>query len=254
MQKGKHNIIIFTTCRSSKLFKSMSLKKVAISQSNYIPWKGYFDNINLVDEFILYDDMQYTKRDWRNRNKVKAPQGLKWLSVPVEVKGKFFQKINETKVSDPNWNVSHFDALKNYYLKAKCYKTVLPFIEDLYLNAKQETISKINHYMLQKVCDFLEIKTKITTSSDYNLLEEGKTERLVDICVQAESKHYYSSPAAKVYMDEQLFKDKGISVNYFDYSGYKEYEQLHGDFEHGVSILDLIFNEGENAKNFLKST
>ena len=79
------------------------MKKVAILQSNYIPWKGYFDLINMVDEFILYDDMQYTRRDWRNRNKIKTPQGLQWLTIPVEIKGKFFQKINETKVSEKDW-------------------------------------------------------------------------------------------------------------------------------------------------------
>jgi len=231
----------------------MSVKKVAISQSNYIPWKGYFDNINLVDEFILYDDMQYTKRDWRNRNKIKSENGIKWLSIPVEVKGKFFQKINETKISDPKWNISHLNILKNYYAKAKCYKTILPFVEDLYLNANMNIISEVNHYTLQKLCDFLEIKTKISTSSSYKLLEEGKTERLVDLCQQAGAKSYFTGSAAKNYMDEQLFIEKNIEVNYFDYSGYKTYNQLHGEFEHGVSILDLMFNVGEDAKNYLKS-
>ena len=91
----------------------MYSKKVAISQSNYIPWKGYFDNIALVDEFVLYDEMQYTKRDWRNRNKLKTNQGLKWLTIPVEVKGKYYQKINETRISDRNWNVKHLNFLKH---------------------------------------------------------------------------------------------------------------------------------------------
>ena len=77
-------------------------KKVLITQSNYIPWKGYFSAISKVDVFVVYDEMQYTKRDWRNRNLIKTPNGLKWLSIPVEVKGKYFQKINETKVSDKN--------------------------------------------------------------------------------------------------------------------------------------------------------
>ena len=88
------------------------MKKIAILQSNYIPWKGYFDLINMVDEFVIYDDMQYTKRDWRNRNKIKTPQGLKWLTVPVEVKGKYHQKINETKIVDKGWNLKHLNILK----------------------------------------------------------------------------------------------------------------------------------------------
>ena len=84
------------------------MKKIAILQSNYIPWKGYFELINMVDEFILYDDMQYTRRDWRNRNKIKTPQGLQWLTIPVEIKGKFFQKINEIKVSEKDWAKKHW--------------------------------------------------------------------------------------------------------------------------------------------------
>lgn len=227
--------------------------KIAISQSNYIPWKGYFDNIALVDEFILYDDMQYTKRDWRNRNKIKTAQGLKWLSVPVEVKGKYFQKIKDTRVSNKDWNINHLNILKNNYSKAKCYKEVLPFVEDLYINAgKLETISEINFHFLRSICEYLEINTKISFSSDYELLPEGKTERLVDLCEQVSGKEYFTGSAAKAYMEEELFTEKGIKVTYYDYSDYDSYEQLYGDFEHGVSILDLLFNKGVESKNFLK--
>ena len=91
------------------------MKKIAILQSNYIPWKGYFDLINSVDEFVVYDDMQYTKRDWRNRNKIKTP-GMKWLSIPVEV-GKYYQKINETRVLDHGWTSIHWKTIKQFYAK-----------------------------------------------------------------------------------------------------------------------------------------
>ena len=227
--------------------------KIAITQSNYIPWKGYFDNIALVDEFILYDDMQYTKRDWRNRNKIKMKQGLKWLTVPVEVKGKFRQKINETKISDKNWSINHLNILKNTYSKAKHYKSVIPFIEDLYNEAGNlNTISEINFHFLRAICDYLDINTKISFSSDYNLLAEGKTERLVDLCEQTSATKYFTGSAAKAYMDEDLFKKKDIEIEYYDYSGYKEYEQMYSDFVHGVSIIDLLFNEGENSKFYMK--
>ena len=93
------------------------MKKIAISQSNYIPWKGYFDLINKVDEFILYDDAQFTRRDWRNRNKIKTTKGLHWLTIPVDVKGKYFQKINETKIIDKNWGVKHWQQIKHNYSK-----------------------------------------------------------------------------------------------------------------------------------------
>ncbi len=98
------------------------MKKVAILQSNYIPWKGYFDLINMVDEFILYNDMQYTRRDWRNRNKIKTPQGLQWLTIPVEIKGKFFQKINERKVSEKDSAKKHWQTILRNYSKANYFK------------------------------------------------------------------------------------------------------------------------------------
>jgi len=232
----------------------MNSIKVAISQSNYIPWKGYFDNIARVDEFVLYDDMQYTKRDWRNRNKIKTNNGLKWLTIPVKVKGKYFQKIKDTEIIDQSWNDQHFQRLKQNYSNAKCYDEVIDRIEDLYSLATQPTISKVNHHFLVHICKFLNIDTNLSFSSDYNLKEDDKTKRLVDICLQLNATKYYSGEAAKSYMDESLFTNKQISVNYFNYSDYKEYDQLYGKFEHGVSILDLIFSEGKNAINFLKHT
>ena len=141
-------------------------KRIAISQSNYIPWKGYFDNIALVDEFVLYDDMQYTKRDWRNRNKIKTPNGLKWLTIPVEVKGKYFQKIKDTKVSELGWSETHLETLKHNYSKSPHYKEIMPFIEELYTNVKSlNTISEINAFLIKEICKFLGISTKISFSS-----------------------------------------------------------------------------------------
>jgi|TARA_B110000238_G_C16022837_1_gene394006 protein-tyrosine phosphatase len=225
-----------------------------ISQSNYIPWKGYFDNIAKVDEFIIYDDMQYTKRDWRNRNKIKTPQGLKWMSIPVEVKGKFFQKISETKISDTSWCKNHLALLKQNYSRAPFYNKEISFVEELYFTSFDlETISEINYHFISNICNYLNINTKISFSNDYPLLEEGKTERLIELCKQVKAKVYYTGSAAKNYIDPALFEIENIDLQYFDYSGYKEYNQLFGDFEHSVSILDLIFNEGSNAKKYLKS-
>lgn len=229
------------------------MKKIIITQSNYIPWKGYFDGINMVDEFIIYDDMQYTKRDWRNRNMIKTKEGLKWLSVPVEVKGKFFQKINETKVSEKNWAQSHWSIITQSYSKAPYFKLYKDFFEHLYKEcANEEYLSKINYIFLKGICDLLDIKTKIMWSSDF-VLAEGKTERLVDLCKQVGATDYYSGPAAKDYMDEDLFRKENINVHYFDYSGYPEYKQQTEPFEHGVTILDLLFNTGEDARKYMKS-
>jgi hypothetical protein len=228
------------------------LKKIVITQSNYIPWKGYFDGINIADEFVIYDDMQYTKRDWRNRNQIKTPQGLIWLSVPVEVSGKYFQKINETKISDKAWGKQHWNMLKQNYAKAPCFVETKDAFEELYLNNNFELLTELNQAFLERIMNFLEIKTKISRSEKFTLHEE-KTQRLVNVCAECNATDYYSGAAAKAYMDESKFKDKNINVHYFDYSGYPEYPQLYGEFQHSVTILDLIFNTGTNATKYMKS-
>jgi hypothetical protein len=228
------------------------MKKVAILQSNYIPWKGYFDLINMVDEFILYDDMQYTKRDWRNRNKIKTPQGLLWLSIPVEVKGKYFQKINETKISEKDWAKKHWQQIKQNYSKAKCFNEYKDIFEELYMTYDEEYLSQINYKFITTINEILGITTKIRWSSEFELIA-GQTEKLLGICKDCDADIYISGPAAKDYFDEELAKKENIKVEWMDYSGYKEYEQLHPPFEHGVSILDLIFNKGSDATKFMKS-
>ncbi len=230
-------------------------KKVIITQSNYIPWKGYFDSITLADEFVLYDDVQYTRRDWRNRNLIKTSQGLQWLTISVEVKGKYFQKIKDTKVSDKKWVNDHLKSIRFNYARARCFKDVFPFLEGIYAEAeKLEYLSEINFLFLSKICDFLGINTPMKVSSEYPYQSNDRNERLVEICKLAGATDYYSGPAAKDYLDVALFEKNGINVHWLDYGGYKEYTQLYPPFEHGVSIIDLLLNEGENSKNYLKYT
>lgn len=228
------------------------MKKVAIVQSNYIAWKGYFDMIAMVDEFVLYDDVQYTRRDWRNRNKIKTPNGLLWLTIPVEVKGKYYQKINETLISDNNWAKAHWASISQFYSKAPYFKEYKDVFEEFYMNVEEQYLSKVNHSLISIINNILGIKTKLTWSSDYSLVE-GQTERLLGIVQQAGGTEYISGPLAKDYMDESLFDAVGIKVTWMDYSGYPEYNQQYPPFEHGVSILDLIFNEGPNAAKFMKN-
>jgi len=227
------------------------VRRVAITQSNYIPWKGYFDLIDCVDEFILYDDMQYTKRDWRNRNKISTPQGLKWLTIPVNVKGKFHQKINETTISDKSWSVEHFQTIKHFYSKSPFFSHYEELLAEFYLTNEEEFLSRVNFKLISLICQILDIDTRITFSSDYEL-SEGKSEKLIGICKQASADVYVSGPAAKTYFDEALAEKNNIKVEWKGYEGYPEYQQMHEPFEHGVSILDLIFNKGPEAKEFIK--
>jgi len=227
-------------------------KRVAIVQSNYIPWRGYFDLISQVDEFILFDDAQYTRRDWRNRNRIKTPNGSIWLTIPVEVKGKRDQKIKDTVISDPGWNRNHWKSIIYNYSKAKYFSQYKELFEELYLECNERMLSQVNYKFLTSICELLGIKTKLVWSSEYRLVE-GKTERLIDLCKQAGANEYLSGPTARGYIDEELFRSEGIALRYMDYSGYSEYEQLYPPFEPKVSIIDLIFNEGPGARKYLKS-
>jgi hypothetical protein len=227
-------------------------KRVAAVQSNYIPWRGYFDLINSVDEFILYDDMQYTIRDWRNRNIIKTANGPLWLTIPVEVKGKYFQKIKETVISDPTWGRKHWATLTHSYSKAAHFAWLKELFADLYSRPEEKLLSQINYAFIRAICELLGISTTISWSMDYNLIGD-KTERLVDLCKQAGGTHYLSGPAAKAYLEEELFAREGISVSYMDYSGYPEYRQLYPPFEPRVTILDLLFNEGPEAVRYMKT-
>ena len=228
------------------------MKKIAISQSNYIPWKGYFDLINSVDEFVLYDDMQFTRRDWRNRNQIKTPTGVQWLTIPVEVKGKFHQRINETVVSNHDWARQHWRALELNYARAKHFADYGERIRELYLGCTATRLSEINHRFLIALNALLGIRTPVRWSSEYTL-EGERSARLRNICQQAGAQVYYSGPAARDYLDTTLFAAAGIEVVWMNYSCYPPYRQLHGDFQHGVSVLDLLFNEGPKAQSFMKS-
>lgn len=230
------------------------MKKVAILQSNYIPWKGYFDIIASVDEFIFYDEMQYTTRDWRNRNKIKTANGVQWISIPVFSKGcqQTGQKISETKIQDSKCFQSHWVQICQFYKKAPYFQEYKDLFEKLYLEcAKEELLCQVNYKFIYAICDILGIKTRLSFDRDYGLIE-GKTERLIDLVQKAGGTEYLSGPAARDYIVPELFEKAGIKLSWMDYSGYPEYPQLYPPFEHGVSVLDLIFNCGPDAVKYMK--
>lgn len=226
-------------------------KKIAISQSNYIPWKGYFDMINQVDEFVLYDEVQYTKRDWRNRNRIKTPQGIAWLTIPVIADR--FDPINKVAIADPDWNKKHWKTIRHIYSNASYFDDYANDFEWLYQNANHRLLSEINHHFLAGINKILGIKTPLSQSTDYSS-RGGRSGRLLSICRQAGADVYVSGPAAKVYLDVDLFEQAGVAVEWMNYDGYPEYPQLYGDFVHAVSIIDLLFNTGPEATSYMKMT
>lgn len=228
----------------------MAGKKVAILQSNYIPWKGYFDIIGMVDEFIVYDEVQYTKNDWRNRNKIKTPSGVQWLTIPVSHKT-LSQKISETEVSFTNWGKKNWNSIMSNYAKAPYFRSLSEPFQQFYSTSQYTKLSEINLWLINHVCSVLEIDTKIVDSKNYELGGDP-TERLVSICKQADAKIYLSGPAAKNYIRDNLFAEEGISIEWMDYTNYPVYPQLYPPFSHEVSIIDLIFNAGPMSKQYMK--
>jgi hypothetical protein len=222
-------------------------------QSNYIPWKGYFDIIARVDEFVLFDDVQYTRRDWRNRNRIKTAHGPQWLSVPVNSKGKYLEPIKEITISDPGWKEQHWKSIVSNYSRARHFDAYMDTVRRLYLECDETHLSRVNYRFIVAICEMLGIRTQLSWSMDYKILE-GPTQRIVGICEQAGATEYVSGPSARGYMDEDLFRIHGIDLTYMEYSGYPEYQQLFPPFVHEVSALDLIFNEGSRAREFLHFT
>ncbi len=223
---------------------------MAIVQSNYIPWKGYFDLMSMVDEFILYDDIQYTRRDWRNRNRLKSPGGVRWLTIPVHVKGRYHQRIDETTISDSDWASRHWSTLKAWYGKAPFFGHYCSALEELYLDTSHVYLSQINRRFLEALRDLLGILTHISFSSDYHA-NGSKTDRLVDVCKAAKASRYISGPSARAYLDEDSFQMSGIAVEWMNYEDYPVYPQLYPPFDHHVSALDLLFNVGDDAPQYM---
>jgi len=225
------------------------MKKVAIVQSNYIPWKGYFDLIAAADVFVIYDEVQYTKNDWRNRNLIKTPNGLQWITIPVRIMS-LHQLIYESKISSSNWQKKHISTITHNYARAKYFKHFKEQIFSFYEN-QSNIISDVNVSLIKSIFKMLGITTTILDSRDLDLRGD-KNQKLVDACKKLSASTYISGPAAKSYLDTDLFFNENIAIKWMDYSEYPKYKQLYEPFEHGVTILDLLFNTGEDAKLYMK--
>lgn len=224
--------------------------RVGVIQSNYIPWRGYFDFIASVDLFVLYDDVQYSKGSWRNRNRLKMRAGLRWITVPV--KASISLSIDEVMISDANksWRNAHREGLERSLGAA-------PFFDDTArlwshgVSGPVTHLSALNSRLIAGICEYLRIGTPIVSSRAYGA-QGTKTARLIDLLRKVGATSYLSGPTAKRYLDEEMFRDAGIGLAYksFDYA---EYPQQWGTFAAAVTVLDLIANTGPAAREYLRS-
>lgn len=225
------------------------VKRIAICQSNYIPWKGYFDLIHDVDTFIFYDDVQFTKNDWRNRNKVKGPKGPQWLSIPVGTD--LNRLICDVSLDDSHWQQKHWKTLLQLYGKAPFFDTYRSFLEDAYLNRKWQNLSCLNQFLIQAIAaQYLGVRTTFQQSSDFPSAGKGQ-ERVLNLLKSAKADVYISGPAGRAYLDPARFQKEGIELVWKDYSGYPEHPQFHPPFEHQVTILDLLYHVGPDAPEYI---
>jgi hypothetical protein len=223
--------------------------RVAILQSNYIPWKGYFDIIGSVDLFVFHDDLQYTKGDWRNRNKIKTSKGTEWITVPCGTSER--RLICEVELLNADWQKQHWNIIRTHYAKAAHFKRYAPFFEDVYLGRIWKNLSIMNQYMIKAIStEFLGITTQFDDSRAYGL-KATKAARVIELLKKVGADAYLSGPAAKSYLQEPDFVAAGIDLEWMDYASYPEYSQLYPPFVHGVSIIDLLFNVGDDASSFM---
>jgi hypothetical protein len=226
--------------------------RICIIQSCYIPWKGFFDLIGRCDEYVIYDSAQFVKRHWHNRNRIKTANGMQWLTIPVKAKGRFEQSIDQVEIEKP-WAGKHWRAIELAYRRAPFFEQFAPTVMDWYEHADMlPRLSDVNAVFLVGIARLLGLKTRIVSDAEYPMQGE-KTERLLAICQAAGADRYLSGPSAKEYFDESLFLSAGITPEWMNYDHYSEYPQLHGAFEHAVTILDLLFHAGPEAPRYALS-
>jgi hypothetical protein len=229
-------------------------KSIAILQSNYIPWKGYFDLIAAVDEFLIFDEVQFTRRDWRNRNKIVVQGAVKWLTIPVKTKGRYLEPIEEIETDGNGWTEQHWKTISHAYRRAPHFAGYQAILEATYQQAADLVrLTEINELFLRTIAGLLGIATPIARANVVPRTTQSPSDRLVEICLGRHATEYVSGPAARAYIEPEKFSNAAVALRYADYSGYPVYEQHATVFEHGVSVLDLLMRCGSAARGHLKS-
>lgn len=236
------------------------MKRVAIIQSSYIPWRGFFAAVALCETFVFFDSVQFTRRDWRTRNAIKTPQGVHWLSVPVQQKGNFQAPIDSIRIANPDWWQAHLKSIEMTYRRAAHFEDAFPVIRSLFESvADLPTLSQVNQGMIIALCKALRIETRLLRDIDLlpreAMAEMQPTERLAKLSAAAGAQIYLSGPSAKSYLNEEEFNALGMQVEWIDYSRFGEpYPQLWGDFVPGVSVVDTLLNLGFDQTRAIVST
>ena len=226
--------------------------RLVVLQSNYVPWKGYFDLIAAADRLVIYDSAQYTKNDWRNRNRIATSQGPVWLTIPVITAGLAGQSIAEARVQDHRWAAKHWRSIEQSMGKRPYFHLYRDEWAAWYRHIAQlDLLHDVNVHLLAGLARQLGIDTPVCDDTDYLPLTGTATERLVSLCAKVGATSYLTGPAGLDYIDRACFADAGIELEVIDYGRYPDYPQAGPGFEHGVSVLDLLANVGPDARSHL---
>ncbi|OQB20516.1 MAG: WbqC-like protein family protein [Firmicutes bacterium ADurb.Bin182] len=219
---------------------------VSVHQPNYIPWLGYFYKIHKSDLFVILDDVQFIKRGFINRNRIKTPQGISWLTVPVENKGSYGRNIKEIRIADEGWEEKHLRTVELNYKKADHFRDFFDVFRECIMKG-HGYLSELNIDVIKAICKFLNIKTGIVLSSELDI-KETSTERIIRICETVGADRYLSGKGGIKYQDEKKFEEHSIELMYSDFNE-RPHQQLWGDYTAGLSVIDYIFNCGPQIEN-----
>ena len=222
---------------------------ISVHQPQYLPWLGYFDKIKRADIFILLDNVQFKKNEWQNRNRIKTANGLQWLTVPVMYK--FPQLINEVEINNGDkWQHRQRQAIISNYKKAQCWSFLEEFFEEIF-SSKWQYISQLNIHVVKKLAGLLGIKTPIYIVSELGKFPEDPDERLIALTKHFDGDTYLAGGGGKGYMDTAKYTQNGVKVVFQEYE-HPVYNQLFGDFEPFMSVIDLLYNHGEKSLEILR--
>jgi hypothetical protein len=233
-------------------FEGDAKTNCVILQPSYIPWRGYFHQIQKADVFVFYDDVQYDRGGWRNRNRVKTPNGSVWLTIPVAKKGSVDSgtPLNAIKVDwNRRWTKSHWTTIQQSYQKAPFFENYRELFQNIY-DRRPELLADFTIETTIEIAGLLGLGDKRFLRSSQLSAGGAKTERLVSILRQVGATHYISGPSARDYLDEESLAAAGISLEYMQY-GYRPYPQLHPPFDPHVSIIDLLMMTGPETPDFI---
>jgi hypothetical protein len=230
------------------------LKTVAVVQPSYIPWRGFFDLIRRSDTFVFYDDVQYDKSGWRNRNQIKTASGLQWLTIPVHAHGNVDEgtPINRIAIDDRgDWRRKHLESIRHAYRKAPFFEETFAFLTGAYAANGTELLADVTVQLTIRIAERLGFRREFLRSSQLEGISGTKTDRLLQTLEKVGATHYLSGPSARSYIEPGAFERAHIGLEYMQYA-YRPYPQLHGGFEPFVSIVDLLMMTGPQAPEWFE--